>query len=149
MHKIPEVEFAIALMTEAHGWSLWRWLLDKGKVRKAANEANAALKAAEEKVIAGWNEDMKKVYSDLSAKEPGRRHKAVDPEIVMIVTRIKEALDEAERVRLHAEDTFDEADRRLNTDLAREGTLIAIEAWTLRETAIRKAEHAARKAREA
>lgn len=150
MRKIPEVEYAKALMTEAHEWSLWRWLLEKRKVRQAADDANAALKAAEEKVIAAWNDEMKRAYAELGAQESGRKRKPqpapVDPEVMLTVRRIKEALDEAERVRLDAEDIFDEADRRLSADMAREGTLVAIQAWTLREKAIRKAEAASRKA---
>lgn len=61
---------------------------------------------------------------------------------------IKEADEEAERVRLDAEATFDEADRLLSTGLAREGTQKAIQAWTLRQKAIRKAEAATRRLRE-
>jgi hypothetical protein len=152
MRKIPEVEYAKALMTEAHEWSLWRWLLEKKKVRQAADDANAALKTAEEKVIAAWNDEMKRAYAGLSA-DSGRKRKPqpapVDPEVLQTVKRIKEGLDEAERVRLEAEDIFDEADRRMSTDMARDGTLVAVEAWTLREKAIRKAEAASRKASEA
>ncbi len=144
MKRIPPVEYAKELMTEAHDWSLWRWLLDKGRVRRAADDANAALLAAEQKVISEWNEPMRRAYAELSAQESGgkKRQSSVDPEVMAAVLRIKEALDEAERVRLNAEDTFDEADRRLSTDLAREGTAIAIQAWTMREKAIRKAEAA-------
>ncbi len=152
MRKIPEVEYAKALMTEAQDWSLWRWLLEKREVRRAADEANAALAAAEKKVKTAWNEDLKKAYAELAAQDSGKRRRDgrnhVDPEALESVKRIKEADEEAERVRLDAEATFDEADRRLNTSLARDGTFKAVEAWVLREKAIRKAEAAGRKSAE-
>ncbi len=124
MKKIPEVEYARALMTEAQDWSLWRWLFDKSKVRKAADDCNAALAAAEEKVRAAFDKSGKK------------RNAAVK--------RVLEALDEAERVRLDAEDIFDEADRRLSTSMACDGAKRAIEAWTMREEALKKAQEVLR-----
>ncbi len=149
MRKIPEVEYAKTLMTEAQEWSLWRWLFEKKRVRQAADDCNAALAAAEGKVKANWSEDLKSAYTEAEAQESGKRRKAqashIDPEALERARKIKESLDEAERVRLNAEDIFDVADRRLSADMAREGTRIAIEAWTLRERAIRKAEAASRK----
>ncbi len=151
MRKLPEVEDARALMTEAQDWSLWRWLLEKRRVRQAADAANAALAGAEEKVKACWNDDLKNAYAaaEKESGETGKKRKghaaSIDPELLQTARKIKESLDEAERVRLHAEDVFDEADRRVSAAMAREGTSIAIEAWNLREKAIRKAEAAGRK----
>ena len=71
--------------------------------------------------------------------------KDIDPEIKRAVERVKEADDTAERARLDAEATFDEAERRLDTDMAREGAQKAIDSWELREKAIRRAEAAGRK----
>jgi hypothetical protein len=53
---------------------------------------------------------------------------------------VKNADDEAEAARLDAEDTFDEAERKLSTGMAKEGARKAIESWELKEKAIRKAE---------
>ena len=47
--------------------------------------------------------------------------------------------------RLDAEDTFDEAERRLSAGMAREGARKAIESWELREKSIRKAEAVSRR----
>jgi hypothetical protein len=69
----------------------------------------------------------------------------VDVKIKLAVKRVKEADDEAEAARLDAEDTFDEAERRLSAGMAREGTQKAIDSWELRKTAIRKAEAILRK----
>jgi hypothetical protein len=44
-----------------------------------------------------------------------------------------------------AEATFDEAEHRMSTHLAREGAQKAIDSWDLREKAIRKAEALARR----
>jgi hypothetical protein len=128
-------------MTEAIDWSLWRWLLEKKTVRKAADDANAALAKEEARVKESWGADLKKAYAELVARDSGRktRHQAKE-EIITTVARIKDADEEAERVRLDAEATFDEADRILSTSLAREGARKAIQAWVLREKAIRKAE---------
>ena len=57
---------------------------------------------------------------------------------------MKEADDTAETKRLDAEDTFDEAERRLSTEGARQGARKALETYDLHEAAIRKAEAATR-----
>jgi hypothetical protein len=159
MQKLTEVEEANALMTEAMEWSVWRWLLEKGRVRSAADRANDALAAAEKKVKAGWDDDLKKAFREVEAKaklEDNPRAKRqfdkaveearhVDPEIKRSVQRVRDADEYAESVRLDAEATFDEAERRLNTGLAREGAQKAMDAWVLREKAIRKAELLARR----
>ena len=144
MRKIPEVETAKQIMTEAQDWSLWHWLFEKRNVRKAADDANAALAAAEKKVKESWSADLQRAYAELSGSKR-RAGRALDPGLVETARIIKEMDDNAEQVRLEAEDIFDDADRRLSASIAREGTFKAIEAWILREKAIRKAEAAARK----
>jgi len=153
------VEEARALMTEAKDWSLWRWLWDKSRVRATADRAVDALAEAEKKVKATWTDDQKKAYRELEAlaslngNAKGKRlydtareeAKNVDPEIKRAVERVKEADDIAYDARMDAEDTFDEAERRLDTDMARTGAQKAIDSWDLREKAIRKAEALARK----
>jgi len=154
MQKLVEVEEARALMTEAKNWSLWRWLWDKGMVRATADRAVDALAESERKAKAAWTEDQKKAYRELellaslNGNVKGRRQyekakeeaKSVAPEIKLAVQRVKEADDAAYAARMAAEDTFDEAERRLDTDMAREGAQKAIDSWDLREKAIRKAE---------
>ena len=56
--------------------------------------------------------------------------------------QIKDADDTARRARMHAEKTFDDAERQLSTSLAREGCKKAIHSWELHEKAISKAETA-------
>jgi len=53
---------------------------------------------------------------------------------------VKEADDQAHHARMDAERTFDEAERRLSTSMAREGCKKAIHSWDLHEKAIRRAE---------
>src|SRR5579863_9084486 len=67
MHKLSEVEEAKALMNEAKEWGVWKWLWEKSTVRAAADRAVDALAAAEEKVKAGWSEDLKKAYREVEA----------------------------------------------------------------------------------
>ena len=159
MQKLVQVEEARALMTEAKDWSLWRWLWDKSKVRATADRAVDALAELEEKTKANWTEEQKKAYRELEAltsrngDAKGRRPyekakqeaKDVDPEIKHAVERVKQADDVAYDARMDAEDTFDEAERRLDTEMARQGAQKAMESWDLREKAIRKAEALTRK----
>lgn len=46
----------------------------------------------------------------------------------------------AERARLDAEETFDQAEKQMSVSMARDGCKKAIHSWELREKAIRKAE---------
>jgi hypothetical protein len=118
MDKLPEVETAKALMTEAVAWSVMKWLREKKRVRKTADQANAALDQLHQAVKDRWPDAAKAV----NAK------------------KVKEADDEAYRAHLDAEATFDEAEKLLSTSLAREGCRKAILSWDLHEKAIRKAE---------
>lgn len=143
MKKIAEVEEAKALMSEAQQWGLWRWLTEKRKVRLAADTCNDALARAEKKVLESWPDEMRAAYDELAGTKK-KHSKKTDPELLETVRKVKDALDEAERVRLDAEDIFDRADRALSTSMAKDGTYRAIKAWEMREKAIRKAESVAK-----
>jgi hypothetical protein len=159
MHKLSQVEEATALMNEAKDWGVWRWLWEKSRVRATADRANDALAELEEKVKASWSDDLKKAYRELEALASLNGHakgkrlyekakeeaKDVDPEIKSAVARVKEADDIAYKAHLDAEETFDEAERCLDTGMAQDGAEKAIESWVLREKAIRRAEAAGRK----
>jgi uncharacterized phage infection (PIP) family protein YhgE len=160
MRKLIQVEEATALMNQAKDWSVWHWLLEKGRVRAAADRAVDALSEAEKKVKASWSDDLKLAYRELEAQqahEKDRRAsqryekakeaaKNVDPQIKQAVEKVKEADDAAEDARLDAEDTFAEAERRMSAGMARQGAQEAIESWELRMKAIRKAEALVKKA---
>ncbi len=159
MQKLIPVEDAKALMNEAKDWGVWRWLMEKKRVRAAADQAVDALGYLEKKVKAHWGDDLKKAYRELEAQASLERNprakaqyqkakeeaKNVDPQIKLAVRRVKEADDEAENARLDAEATFDEAEGRMSASMAREGAQKAIDSWELREKAIRKAEALARR----
>ena len=159
MRKLSEVEEATALMNEAKDWGVWRWLWEKTRVRASADQANDALAQLEDKVKASWSDDLKKAYRELEALSSLNGHakgkrayeKAkeeandVDPEIKSAAARVKEADDIAYKAHLDAEETFDEAERRLDTGMAQDGAEKAIESWELREKAIRRAEAVGRK----
>jgi len=151
MRNLSEVEYAKQLMTEAMDWSVLRWLWEKPAVREAADKANAALDRLHRKIRAGWRDDIKAEYEELEAqdkrasKERGHKSKCQesksdDSEAAAFAKKAKQAHDKAYRARMDAEDTFDEAERQLNTDLAREGCQKAIHSWELFEKAIRIAE---------
>ena len=148
VRKLSEVEEAKALMIEAVDWSVFRWLFEKRRVRETADEANAALDKLNQAVKARWSSDVKAAYK--AAKAGGARTRrqgepasqAIDPQVRLFAKKVKEADDAAYRARMAAEDTFDEAERQLNTDLAREGCQKAIQSWELHERAIRLAEAA-------
>lgn len=146
MDPIPEVEHAKALMHEAATWSVMKWLREKKRVRKTADQANAALDQRNAAVKGHWSDEMRAAYRALltsadDTRSRGKQHlPAIDEEEQSIITEIKEADDEAHRARMEAENTFDEAERQLSTQLAREGCQKAIRSWELHERAIRKAE---------
>jgi hypothetical protein len=153
MDKIPEVETAKELMTEAMTWSVMKWLREKKRVRKTADQANAALDRSSQAVREQWPESVRMVYEALAAQGNGaaatRRRPTgsptADPSTMLIATQSKEKDDESYRARMDAEDTFDLAEKQLSTSLAREGCRKAIYSWELHEKAIRKAETLIRK----
>jgi hypothetical protein len=159
MHKLIAVEEAKALMSEAMDWSVWGWLTEKRKLRVTADRAWEALDQAEEKVRAGWREDLRKAWRELEAEaalEANPRAKRqyekaredasdVDPEVKLAAKKLKEADAEAYALRMQAEETFDEADRRMSTSMACEGARQAIDAWETREKFLRKMESLGRK----
>jgi hypothetical protein len=157
MKKLPEVEEAKELMIEATDWSVFRWLFEKRRVRETADQANAALDRLNQAVKSRWNSAVKAAYKELTLKSgsvAGRKGQSasqivdsqivdpqiIDPQIRLYAKRVKQADDAAHRARINAEETFDEAERLLNTDLAREGCQKAIHQWELDERAIRIAE---------
>jgi hypothetical protein len=158
MKKLPEVEEARAVMTAGMGWGVWKWLLEKRRVRQIADTAVAAFDEAEAKVKASWSDELKRAYEELLAQEPAdskgkakRRSKtgkedaaSISPEVMITAQRVKEADSEAYRARMDAEDIFADAERRLSTEGARQGARKALESYDLREKAIRRAEAAAR-----
>ena len=133
MKKLIEVNEAKALMTEAIDWSVIKWLSEKKRVRKAADKANALLDSVEKEAQDSWSEELKEAYAKPGAATPETKHLAM---------KLKEAHDAAINLRMQAEETFDKAERRLSTALAREGCHQAIKGWELHLEAIRRAEAA-------
>lgn len=145
MRKLSEVEDAKALMSEAVGWSVVKWLREKKRVRKAADKANAALDALEREIKELWDDDLKSAYRELAAPANDRartQNAWVETKMTLLAKTVKKSDDAAYRAHMDAEDTFDEAERQLSTRLAREGSRKAITSWEVREAAIRKAEQA-------
>jgi hypothetical protein len=153
MRKLPAVDEARAIMTEGMGWGVWKWLLEKKRVRTIADKARAALDEFEMKVKASWSDDLKIAYNQLvsqngDAKQArqkaklGKKEEApkIDSQIMAAVKRVKQADDDAYNAHEDAEDAFAEAEKRMSTSGAREGARKALEAYNLHEAAIRKAE---------
>lgn len=149
MQKLREVESAKELLNEARSWSVMKWLAEKKRVRKTADQANAVLEKLVRDVKATWSEEARTAYQGESAQAnhaasphgSGVQGSAfLDPDVRLEVKRIVQADNEAYRARMDAENTFDEAERRLSTAMAREGCEKAIHSWELYEKAIRKAE---------
>jgi hypothetical protein len=150
MRKLIEVEDARRLMTEAMDWSVFKWLWEKRRVRETADRANAALDELEKRVKARWHDQLKAAYKEFQGPtgiaKARRQHsgleseQAIQFESTLLFDKVKRADDKAYRARMDAERTFDEAERLLNTDLAREGCQKAIRSWDLKEKAIRQAE---------
>ena len=140
MRKLPEVEEARALMTEAMEWSVFTWLFRKRSVREVADAANAALDKLNRATKSHWSDEIKAAYKALSRKDGGGEPHCLSAEVQQFVKKVKDADDAARRARQDAEDAFAEAERQLNTDLAREGCRLALHQWDLDWKAIRCAE---------
>lgn len=153
MKKISAVEDARAIMTEGLEWGVWKWLMEKKRVRAIADEARAALDQCEMKIKLTWSDDLKIAYNQLVSDDDGpkrSRRKAkdqkpakangTDSRTLAAAKRIKEADDDAYNAHEDAEDVFAEAERRMSTSMAREGAKKALVAYDLHEAAIRKAE---------
>ena len=149
MRKLPEVQEAKELMTEAMDWSTFKWMYEKPRVRKTADRANAALDRLNRREKARWSDEVKATYKSLSAKtarasqrqeNDPQQPESGDSQLRFLVEKVKEADVAAHHARLDAEKAFDEAERRLSTTMAREGCRKAIHSWELHEKAIRKAE---------
>ncbi len=136
MQKLKAVEEAKALFSEAREWGMWRWLTEKTRARHTADAAWEALETCEQEVRGGWPAELRKAY-----RHPGE----LDGEMRTLIERLKEADKEAAKARDDAEAQFDEADRRMSTEMACIGSQMAIEAWEMREKVIRKAETLAKK----
>ena len=138
MRKLPEVEEATALMTEALEWSVMKWLKEKKRVRKTADRANDALDQLSKEMRLLWPDELRAAYGELARNaNPVEQPEA---EIPNAIKQVKRADDEASRAHTDAENTFDEAERQLSTSMAREGSRKAIYSWELHEKAIRMAE---------
>lgn len=159
MRKLVQVEDAKELLEIAKEWGTWKWLTEKKKVRRTADIAWEAFDQLEKEVKSGWSDDLTKAYAELAAQAelaeggaPAKRKyekarkdaAAVDAKIKAQAQKLKETDDEAWSVRMEAERMFEEAERRLSTSMAREASQVAIDAYNLREKAVRKAEAAAR-----
>ena len=144
MRKLREVEEATTLMTEAVEWSVVKWLKEKKRVRKAADQANDALDALNREIKQSWSEDLRTAYQQLAnaAVTKAKNSENNESQAMKIAKLVKKADEAAHRARMDAEATFDEAERELSTRLAREGCRKAITSWELHEAAIRKAETA-------
>jgi IS30 family transposase len=158
MRKLVAVEQARKALNEGKEWSIWRWLFEKKRVRTIADAGTAALDELEREVKAGWHDDLWHAYRELEARAASEQDpkakrqyekakekaKDVAPAVKLAIRKVKEADDIATDARLDAEAAFAEAERRLSGGLAREGAQKAIDAYDVREKAIRKAEAAGR-----
>ena len=145
MKKFAEVEDAKRVMNEAMEWSVFTWLFQKRKVREIADRANDVLDRRNAAIKAKWDAKTKAAYRQLTARVrhsggDGNGSALADAELFDFLVRVKQADDAAHRARYRAEETFDEAERQLNTNLAREGCRQAIHSWELHQKAIRCAE---------
>ncbi len=153
MRKLSAVEHARAIMSEGIEWGVLKWMMEKKRVRAAADDARAALDALEKKVKATWSDDLKHAYNQLLSEDRrgkrtrkngsvGTKIKAIEigDHAMNAVRQVMQADDEAYDAHETAEDVFAEAEQRMSTSLAREGARKALVAYDLHESAIRHAE---------
>ena len=124
------------------------WLREKKRVRKTADQANAALDRLSEELRRRWPDNIRAAYHALDANQAtsspqghtGQKTSAKNSREFVIARQLKDADDKAYRARMAAEKTFDDAEKRLSTSLAREGCQKAILSWELHERAIAETE---------
>ena len=156
MKKLQAVEDAREVMTLGLDWGVFKWLFEKPRVRKIADRATEALNSAEDKVKATWSDDLKRAYNLLATDdgESGNGKKAakgknaangIDPDLLSIAKAVYDLDVETETMRLDAEDTFAEGEKKLSVAMARDGARKALATYDLHESAIRKAEAAGKK----
>ena len=139
MQKLTAVEEAKTLFEEAKDWGVWRWLTEKRRARETADAAWEALDACEKKVVAGWPEDVRRAWR--ASNGSGRKVSPdVEAELLAAAQKLREFDEECNKAHMDAEAQFDEADRRMSASMAREGSQMAIDAWKMRESFIRKME---------
>jgi hypothetical protein len=136
LRKVPEVEEARALMTEAMAWSVFTWVLRKCEVRVTADRANAALNRLKRATRSSWSSEIRLAYKEKKSKAgsygwAASSLKAIDPEGRILIRKVHDGEQVARTARKDAEHTFDEAEKRLSTDLAREGCRKALRQWEL------------------
>ena len=66
MQKLPQVEGAKALMTEAQEWSVMKWLKEKKRVRKTADHANDTLDQLSKETKLLWSDELRTAYAALA-----------------------------------------------------------------------------------
>ena len=141
MQKLIAVEKAKTLMNEAKDWSIWHWLLTSGgvpltySVDGATNTLVTTIPMGVGSYYIAVNPVTNLVYTVVYVGGPSGFQLYV----------LDGSGPHAEQARLDAEATFDEAERRLSADMARQGAQKAIDSWALREKAIRRAEALARR----
>ncbi len=148
MEKLPEVETARKLMNEAVNWSVMMWLREKKRVRRAADQANAALDNQSSSVKERWTKAQNAAYEVLRAQTTAQSQRVangapsedLDEKAKFHLRQIKQADDMARHARMDAEETFAQAEKQLSTRLAREGCRKALLSWELHERATEKAE---------
>ena len=144
MLNLKEVEQAKALMIEAAArWSVMKWLSEKKRVRKAADLANAVLDALDQQLKDTWSDELVAAYCELGsvgdkavAPTPRGKKNSISAETKQLAKQLWQADSDAYKARWDAEDTFDLAEKKLSTSIAREGSRKAVASWDLHEKAI-------------
>src|SRR5664279_5863741 len=101
MKKLEAVEEARVIMTAGTEWGVFKWLMEKRKVRGIADRATAALNDAEDKVKATWSDELKRAYNYLATQnlDAGNGKRAAksktaaeprDPELLAIAQKVLE-----------------------------------------------------------
>ena len=154
MRKLPAVEHARAVMQQGMDWGMWKWIMEKRRVRETADRARAALNELEKKVKTAWSPELKSAYNQLLAENrhskrsrkssTGNGSQPTDAQLLAAIKQIIAADDRAYNAHEDAEEVFAEAEASMSTSKARDGARMALEAYQLHEAAIRQAEELAK-----
>ena len=95
MRKVPEVEEARAVMTEAMAWSVFTWPLRKSEVRATADRANAAVDRLKRATRSRWSSEIRLAYKETEAKgspysSVASALEAIDPENTILIRKLQD-----------------------------------------------------------
>jgi hypothetical protein len=75
MRKLVQVEDAKSLLEVAKDWGVWKWLMEKKRVRQTADIAWEAFDELEKDVKSAWSDDLQQGLRRVGGGSGGERRR--------------------------------------------------------------------------